>query len=257
MTRTHLVVDLDVRNLDDNLFELVVLPCVRRALHHRERGVVELVVVNVQEDELGPEVSLFGRADNLGDICRRSKVNEDSASRVETRLTDPRPEELEMLHEAFGSVLRRKARSAKSETEARRVPYLGVENRELGEHAHVRSLESQTSFEQRDHLVRVALRLVQSDESLHNKEQTLVGSLVHGLVATHRELLGVHDEVQTTDLSEAELLLVDTGGVDLPPNPGGANSSVSVRWRRDSGKRTGCCRLCEQHPQRPGSRRGK
>lgn len=31
--------------------------------------------------------------------------------------------------------------------------------------------------------------------------------------------LKIHNEVQTTDLGQSELLLVDTSGVDLFPNP--------------------------------------
>lgn len=44
--------------------------------------------------------------------------------------------------------------------------HLGVKNRKLGEHAHVRALESETSLEKRDELVGVALMLVQTNKSL-------------------------------------------------------------------------------------------
>lgn len=75
---------------------------------------------------------------------------------------------------------------------------LGVEDRELGEHSHVSTLEPETSFEERDELVRVSAVFVKLDERL--------------------KLLGVNDQVETTDLGEAELLLVDTSGVDLLPD---------------------------------------
>lgn len=65
------VVDLDVGDLDNDLLELVVFPCVGGALHHREGCVVELVVVDVEEDEFRPEVGLLGGAKDLGDVCER------------------------------------------------------------------------------------------------------------------------------------------------------------------------------------------
>ena len=80
----YLVVNLDVGHLDDNLLELVVLPCVRRALHHRKRGVVELVVVNVQEDELGPEMSLLSRANDLGNVWTGRRSEWDSRNKFGT-----------------------------------------------------------------------------------------------------------------------------------------------------------------------------
>jgi hypothetical protein len=63
----------------------------------------------------------------------------------------------------------------------------------------VGALKTETGFEEGDELVGVALELVELDE--------------------RRELLGVDDEVETANLSEAELLLVDAGGVDLLPDP--------------------------------------
>lgn len=68
-----LVVDLNVGDLDHDLLELVVLPCVGGALHHGEGGVVELVVLDVEEDELRPEVSLLRGANDLGNVCGRGK----------------------------------------------------------------------------------------------------------------------------------------------------------------------------------------
>jgi hypothetical protein len=74
----------------------------------------------------------------------------------------------------------------------------GVEDRELGEHSHVSSLKTKTSFEERNELVGVSTVLVKLDERL--------------------KFFGVDDEVETTDLSETELLLVDTSSVDLLPD---------------------------------------
>lgn len=65
-----LVVDLDVGDLDDDLLELIVLPRVGGSLHHREGSVVEFVVVDVEENELRPEVRLLRSPQDLGDVCR-------------------------------------------------------------------------------------------------------------------------------------------------------------------------------------------
>ena len=43
---------------------------------------------------------------------------------------------------------------------------LGVEDGKLGKHPHVSSFQSQSSFQQRNELVGVALSLVQSNEGL-------------------------------------------------------------------------------------------
>jgi hypothetical protein len=66
----YLVVDLDVGDLDDDLLELVVVPSIGSSFHHGKSGVVELVVVNVKEDQLGPEVSLLGGTEDLRDVCK-------------------------------------------------------------------------------------------------------------------------------------------------------------------------------------------
>ena len=51
--------------LGDNLLEVLLSPALCRVLHHGEGGVVVLLVLVVEEDELGPQVSLFGSAKNL------------------------------------------------------------------------------------------------------------------------------------------------------------------------------------------------
>jgi len=65
----------------------------------------------------------------------------------ERRLTDSRPEKLEVFHQSLRLVL-------------------CIENRQLGEHSHVSSLETETSFEKRDELVGVTSVLVKLDEGL-------------------------------------------------------------------------------------------
>jgi hypothetical protein len=64
---------------------------------------------------------------------------------------------------------------------------------------HVRSLEAKTAFHEADDLVKVPITLVQGQQ--------------------RRKLLGVDNEVETTDLRETELLLVHTRRVDLLPDP--------------------------------------
>ena len=80
------VVDLDVAGLDNDILEGLVLPGVGCALHHSKSTVVELVVVDVQEDELWPQMSFLCCLDHLGDI-------------------NSRPEETEVLHDTLGVVL--------------------------------------------------------------------------------------------------------------------------------------------------------
>ena len=77
--RERLVVDLNVGHPDDDVLELGVLVRVRGSLHHREGGVVKLVVLDVQEHELRPQMGLLGRSDHLGQV-------------------GPGPEQLEVLH---------------------------------------------------------------------------------------------------------------------------------------------------------------
>lgn len=72
---------------------------------------------------------------------------------------------------------------------------LGVENSQLSEHAHVSPFQTQGSLKEGDELVEEATVLVVVDEVL--------------------ELVCMHDNVQTTDLSETELLRVHTRKADL------------------------------------------
>ena len=51
-TATYLVVDLHVGHLDDDLFELVVLPGIRCALHHRESCIVVFVCCGSGDEPL-------------------------------------------------------------------------------------------------------------------------------------------------------------------------------------------------------------
>jgi len=65
---THLVVDFDVGDFDYDLLELIVIPGICSSLHHGESCVVEFVVMNVEEHEFRPKVSLLGGTKNLGDV---------------------------------------------------------------------------------------------------------------------------------------------------------------------------------------------
>ena len=154
------VVDLQVGDLDNDVLERVVLPRIGRALHHRQSGVVPLVVVAVQEHQLGPQIGLLRCTDHLRDV-------------------DARPEQLQVLHHTIRVVL-------------------GQSDTQLGEHTHVSPLQPETGLEDRDKLIKVTVALILADEGL--------------------QLLGVHNQVQTANLGQTELLLVNAGLVDLLPD---------------------------------------
>ena len=60
-----LVVQLDVGHLGDDVLEVGLAPGLCGVGHHGQHGVVVLLVLVVQEHQLGPQVSLFGGAENL------------------------------------------------------------------------------------------------------------------------------------------------------------------------------------------------
>lgn len=80
--RQHL--HLDICHTDDHVLELVVFPGIGRPFDHSEGSVVlkrisvddssstsptyKLIILDVQQDELWPEMGLFGSPDDLGDI---------------------------------------------------------------------------------------------------------------------------------------------------------------------------------------------
>lgn len=78
-------------------------------LHHRQRGIVELFVLVVEEDQLSPQVGVFGCSQHFRDVHAT-------------------PEQLQMLAHLLRLVLT-------------------VQNRQLGEHAHMSSFQSQSRFE--------------------------------------------------------------------------------------------------------------
>ena len=112
------VVQLDVGHLGDDVLEVALLPRVRRVVHHGDDRVVELLVLVVQEHELRPQMRLLGSAQDLGDV-------------------DMRPEELKVLSHLLWLEL-------------------GVEDRQLGEHFHVSTLESKSSLKQLDQFFQAA-----------------------------------------------------------------------------------------------------
>ncbi|PNY29194.1 Uncharacterized protein TCAP_00893 [Tolypocladium capitatum] len=105
------------------------------------------------------------------------------------------PEELDVLHETLRVVS-------------------GEGNAQLREHSHVGTLEAEALLEKADELIKVAIALVLLDEC--------------------QKLLGVNNQVQAADLSQAELLLLDAGLVDLLPDldvvglPRAVNGSLVV-----------------------------
>ena len=72
---------------------------------------------------------------------------------------------------------------------------LAVEDSQLGEHAHMRSLESESSLQQLDQLFEVALALV--------------------VVVQLFKFISVHDDVKTADLRQSELLVINASEADL------------------------------------------
>lgn len=66
--KVHYFLHLDVCDLDDDLLELVVLPSIRRSFHHCKGGIIEFIVFDVEENELGPQMRRLGCFDDLGDI---------------------------------------------------------------------------------------------------------------------------------------------------------------------------------------------
>ena len=77
--RPYSVLHLNIGDLGDDLLELVVLPSIRRSLHHSKRGIIEFIVFDVEEDQLRPQMCRLGCLDDLGNI-------------------DSGDEELEMVH---------------------------------------------------------------------------------------------------------------------------------------------------------------
>ena len=122
------VVNFQVGNLDADLLELLVVPGVLGTLDNGQGGVVELVVVVVAEDQLGPQVCFLAGTDHLGHVHSG-------------------PEDLDVLHQALRVVL-------------------GQGNTKLGEHTHVSTLKAETLLEQADEFVEVSVVLVVLDKFL-------------------------------------------------------------------------------------------
>ena len=59
------VVDLDVGHLRDHVLEVALFPRIRRVVHHRDDGIVILLVLVIEEHELRPQVSLVGCTQHL------------------------------------------------------------------------------------------------------------------------------------------------------------------------------------------------
>mmetsp|Transcript_2864 Transcript_2864/g.8698 ORF Transcript_2864/g.8698 Transcript_2864/m.8698 type:complete len:265 (-) Transcript_2864:3508-4302(-) len=175
------VVQLHVRNLDQNIFERAVIPRVRRVVDHHHRRVVVLVVLAVQEGQLLPVLLLVARADEARDV-------------------DARGIQLDVLHQRLDLKL-------------------GVHDAQLGEDAHVRALQPQARLEQCDELVELALALVEvgnlvqlvgvhDDVQARHLRQALLalqGALkAHLLPRAHRVGLarGVHRRLELAQLDQ-------------------------------------------------------
>src|ERR1700738_4974554 len=77
--------------------------------------------------------------------------------------------------------------------------FLSVQDGKLSEHRHVSTLKPETRFHQRDEFVKESIVFILLDEFL--------------------QLFGVDNKIETTDLSETELSLVNACLVDLLPDP--------------------------------------
>ena len=123
-----LVVKVEVGNLGDDVLELHMLPGIGGVVDHGEGSVVVLVVVDVQEGELGPLLIGLTGADDLGDV-------------------DALVEELQVLHQLLLLVSR-------------------VQDRELREHSNVSALKTKSRLEQRNELLKETTLLIVADELL-------------------------------------------------------------------------------------------
>ena len=93
---------------------------------------------------------------------------------------DPRPEELEMFHSLLRFVF-------------------CIKNCKFCKHGHMCTFESKTSFHQCNKFI----------------EEAIIFVLLNQLL----QFFGMDNQIETTDLSETELSLVDTCLVDVFPNP--------------------------------------
>lgn len=84
MEKSH--IHFNIGGADNHIFELIVFQCIGRSLNHGKGSIIlksifslrnlktlvtgtyKFVIFDVQEDELGPKVSLFNRLDDFRDI---------------------------------------------------------------------------------------------------------------------------------------------------------------------------------------------
>ena len=93
---------------------------------------------------------------------------------------------------------------------------LRQENSKLGEDTHVSTFQAQTSLKQADDLLKVTAALVKLDKS--------------------RKFFSMDDDIETANLGEAELSLLDTSSMDLLPHP----TKESAGGRPQEIKSTNC-----------------
>ena len=72
------------------------------------------------------------------------------------------------------------------------------------------------------------MRPFKTKTSLHQRNQLIKESVVFVLLDQLLQLFGMNNQVKTTDLSKAELSLVDTGLIDLFPYLGGVRFACAV-----------------------------
>ena len=147
-------------------------------MHGNERNTHKLIVLDVQEHQLRPQVALLGSTNDFRDV-------------------DASHEELQVLHDY--ETCQHAALPSHKEPLTLCRAVLAEQDRQLREDTHVRAFETETSLKQADDLVEVPSPLVHLDE--------------------RAELLSVHNDVETTNLRQTELALLNTRGVHLLPDP--------------------------------------
>mmetsp|Transcript_2609 Transcript_2609/g.4887 ORF Transcript_2609/g.4887 Transcript_2609/m.4887 type:complete len:202 (-) Transcript_2609:124-729(-) len=123
-----LVAELSAVDLGQNILENLMIPGLRGVLHHHLDGVVELVIMSVQEAGLRPVMVLLANANHFVGI-------------------DTAVEQFDVLHKSLRLVL-------------------GIQNAQLSKHAHVGPLVPQPSLHEGDQLFKVPSGFIEMNQRL-------------------------------------------------------------------------------------------
>lgn len=147
------LIHLDVGNPDNNFFELIMLPCIGRALDHGQSGIVlirileelekpragtyKFIVLDVQQDEFGPKVGFLSSFDDLWLAIRFGP--HDYSEEILTLgmlIRDTKSFKCSITVNGFSQVIRRQ----KGRKPTFLWPVFAVENRNLGEDTHLQGM---------------------------------------------------------------------------------------------------------------------